>query len=1150
MAVLGEAHVIVRAITTGFEKSIKDAADRAGVQAGAAGENVSKAFNKGMNKMDASKAIAASKAWTALMRVGFLLQGAIGALVGSVATLVGGLEGIIAVTGQAATAGLVLVNVFSAMKIASMVAKSALGGVMEAVRASTGAQGGLTKSLRETREEMQQLRFDAEDAALSEKRAAITLEKARNSLARVQDLPPNSMARREALLSYQEAELAYRRAKDRNADLKDELENPEDYKKDKAGNDPFAKLTPSQREFAKYLVTIQDRMKDLKEAAASGFLPVLQTQIERILNGGLFDRLVAGYKAVGIGLGEAAKNLTDKLLSPRVQENITGFFEQIGRYLPTIGTVLGSVFSSFLTVMIALDPLTQRFLGWLEKASGKMDDFFAARTASGALQETFRRAGDSAAALGAIIRDVLGGFRARMSAAVGPGSGGEMLLKWMGEASSRFKAINKEASKQAYLKGYYKGAATNFIAMSQGLNKILDAFRGLGAEPATKELWEILGSMAPTIRDMLKDAIAVGPSLAKVVKYLLEMVEAMTDAGQATAFFETLALHLRGAATALKALMNNPVAQFLGTLLGIASAFGLMILVLDKLKLVFVGFQIRLALTSASMRKIPIETAVASASWKRLGITAEVAGAQMKKSFMGNPVMLAILVAMEIAMLAISIHAGNMEKAQKGVTAAMKNGASAAGIWKQALLAVPDGYVKDQLGDFSNLGANLNQLSLAQQNFGAAILFANARTTGLADSLGAMGKSLTELAGEDLPAAQRAFKKFGDQAKLNDTQRIVALDEMDEFTASLKEQALMMGIDLYDATGKSIDKIKLLAFANGEGEVAALRQKQAIAELSNQIIDAANSVVDFQQALKDSTKDGEVNVEAFVNKLKQQFRDAAAYQKNLGILQVTAGQATVDAIMAMGKEGPKYAAALVKRTAAELAPLREVSEQAVFQASEAMKQTYADWNPIIATAAGAVGQSAVDAFTDALSNAKNEGEVREAIDKFKTIIQGAGYTINLGVNIQRIDPKDKLWAMMGFGGGSSNVLNRTSGGPFATGYVPIGGFYIPKPSTNKNGGSIGKLAMGFASGGLVSGPGGPRSDRIPTMLSNGEFVVNAASTEKNLSLLRAINGDSNAASGVGNTITVNVHPSPGMDEQALAAVVSRQLAFEMRRGGF
>jgi len=1136
MAVLGEAHVIVRAITTGFEKSIKDAADRAGVQAGAAGDSVSKAFNKGMNKMDANKAIAASKAWTALMRVGFALQGAIGALVGSVASLIGGLEGIIAVTGQAAASGLVLVNVFASMKIASMVAKSALGGVMEAVRASTGAQGGLTKSLRETREEMQQLRFDAEDAALSEKRAAITLEKARNSLARVQDLPPNSMARREALLSYQEAELAYRRAKDRNADLKDELENPEDYKKDKAGKDPFANLTPSQKEFAKYLVTIQDRMKDLKEAAASGFLPILRTQIERILNGGLFDRLVAGYKAVGIGLGEATRNLTDKLLSPRVQENITKFFDQIARYLPTIGTVLGSVFSSFLTVMIALDPLTQRFLTWLEKASGKMDDFFAARTASGALQETFKRAGDSAAALGAIIRDMLGGFRARMSAATGPGSGGEMLLKWMGEASSRFKAINKEASKQAYLKNYYKGAATNFIAMSQGLNKILDAFRGLGAEPATKELWEILGSMAPTIRDMLKDAIAVGPSLAKVVKYFLEMVEAMTDAGQATAFFETLALHMRGVAAALKAIMNNPVAQFLGVLLGIASAFGLMILVLDKLKLVFVGFQIRLALTSASMRKIPIETAVASASWKKLGITAEVAGAQMKKSFMGNPVMLAILVAMEIAMLAISIHAGNMEKAQKGVTAAMKNGADAAGIWKQALLAVPDGYVKEQLGDFSALGANLDELSTAQTNFGAALLFANGRTTALADSMGAMGKSLAELAGEDLPAAQSAFKRFGDQAKLTDKQRIVALDEMDEYTAALKEQALMMGVDLYDATGSAIDKQKLLAFAMGEGEVAILRSQQAITEFNKGIVESGNSIIDFGAAVNATMKDGELNLAKLIDTMKKQVTDAAALQGNLLKLRARGlSDAMIDQIRALGPQAGAAAASLVKASDKELRELINVGADAAFQTGQAMTDAFTKADPLIAAASGKISQTAIDAFTTKLANSKNQRQISAAIAEFQRLLDAAGITIPVSAEIRN------------FSVSKTGVVNLAKLQPsldFSARWNP------PKPGGSKNGGLIAKPLLGFASGGLVLGPGGPRSDRIPTMLSNGEFVVNAASTEKNLSLLRAINGDSNAANGVGNTITVNVHPSPGMDEQALAAVVSRQLAFEMRRGGF
>ncbi len=47
--------------------------------------------------------------------------------------------------------------------------------------------------------------------------------------------------------------------------------------------------------------------------------------------------------------------------------------------------------------------------------------------------------------------------------------------------------------------------------------------------------------------------------------------------------------------------------------------------------------------------------------------------------------------------------------------------------------------------------------------------------------------------------------------------------------------------------------------------------------------------------------------------------------------------------------------------------------------------------------------------------------------------------------------------------------------------------------------------FGFADGGKVSGPGGPRDDRVPILASDGEFVVNAESTKKYEKLLRAIN---------------------------------------------
>lgn len=45
----------------------------------------------------------------------------------------------------------------------------------------------------------------------------------------------------------------------------------------------------------------------------------------------------------------------------------------------------------------------------------------------------------------------------------------------------------------------------------------------------------------------------------------------------------------------------------------------------------------------------------------------------------------------------------------------------------------------------------------------------------------------------------------------------------------------------------------------------------------------------------------------------------------------------------------------------------------------------------------------------------------------------------------------------------------------------------------------------LASGGKIRGPGGPREDRVPAMLSNGEFVINAKSYNDNRALVEAIN---------------------------------------------
>lgn len=60
---------------------------------------------------------------------------------------------------------------------------------------------------------------------------------------------------------------------------------------------------------------------------------------------------------------------------------------------------------------------------------------------------------------------------------------------------------------------------------------------------------------------------------------------------------------------------------------------------------------------------------------------------------------------------------------------------------------------------------------------------------------------------------------------------------------------------------------------------------------------------------------------------------------------------------------------------------------------------------------------------------------------------------------------------------------------------------------------IGPVIPGHASGGLVQGAGGPRSDSMVTRVSPKEFIVNAPATSKYLPLLAAINDEGNAGTG-------------------------------------
>jgi hypothetical protein len=309
MAVVGEAHVIVRAITNRVRPDIQRAFEGLDGIGERYGRDISDSFSRGLSSGDRDRgglfsakfrkeAEDARLGLQRLITTGYFLGPAFTALAGTIGALAGGLLTLGATAAAVGAGGLVAIaGTLTAIGQAALTAKLAFSGVSKALSAglktqkasasndkaiaaakrrladaqlklkrlqtegkpellaqlakrqldaeesladakiassrserayrdalesSNKATEQLNKTREEAKEKLQQLRFETEGAAISEKKARLEFIKARDALQRVQDLPPNSRARQEAELAFAEADLNLRKAIDRNKDLKKE----------------------------------------------------------------------------------------------------------------------------------------------------------------------------------------------------------------------------------------------------------------------------------------------------------------------------------------------------------------------------------------------------------------------------------------------------------------------------------------------------------------------------------------------------------------------------------------------------------------------------------------------------------------------------------------------------------------------------------------------------------------------------------------------------------------------------------------------------------------------------------------------------------------------------------------------------------------
>lgn len=1164
MAVVGHAYVVVHAITDSVPKEIVKAfsdstvhrrAERSGQDLG---NSIMRGITGGMGKDNNNNAFSRlSKqfndlypeadglrhAFVRLNRVGMALQSGIGALVGTIGAIAGAAGALLGPLAGLASSFVAVGSAAITAKVGISIAKYALGGIGAAVKKATETTSGYGMSIAELREQLQQLAFDQEEAGQGTERAALNLEKAYNTMLRTGDLAPNSILRRDAELAYREADLAYRRAKDRQEDLEDGL--PEEKK---AGADPYAGLTPSQKVFAKYLVSINDSFKELRESAANGFLPILQSQIERVLGSGVLKSLETQFFLLGQGAGLAVARFVDVAMANNNMANFNLVLGQMAVLLPKFGTIIGNIFDSLLSVLTATYPLTTRFVDFLERKTGSLAAFLDVKNATGDLTDFFNRSGDIAADFGAFFSGIFSGLGKIIQVNFGEGSPGDTLLQWLRQAGEGF--ANKDL---IGLDTYFDGAVDNFIAMAQTLGGAVETIVRAGSNPAVRAFFLTLDRGSFAFDKLVQNFVESGEGFGNVLRAITEVLAVLSDAGPVNAFMNTIAGALDGVASLLESL--EPLIVFLGPLFGVISALALLTIGLTNIILIMGSFTAVGAKFIGALAGVTKAQTVATIATS--GSTAALKA--NTAAFMASPIGIVVAIAAAILALAVAmnaVNAANMDKAVTKITESLATGGgSLAEASKDALMPL-ERFVTG-LYDAKQL---ISDIGKVQESPFPGLFVATMEGTAFAKSIEAVGNSLANLAVTDLTKAQAGFKRYTRELDLNSDEMIIALREMDKFEESLIDQADQLKINIRNTDG-TIDMTALLAFALGEGEIAArggaagldaLAEAQSIVaaeakrlfdanvELSKsfgiQALEASgwrDSVSDAYKTVEDKSKTALSSVEDFnaqflaqtLTNMTDSLTESTEFVALITELRVRGlSEAGLQMIRDAGPQAKQLAEALVNGTDEQFKRFGAIADQAALRLSTPFQTAYTAI--IDLWASNQLDQVTADGLLNSLNEATDPEALKPVFDKLALI----KFSIGVELNKEELDGAIRELKIK-FKGNMAGLINT-----------------VDRRDRNRT------SDEGFADGGFVSGPGGPRSDSIHAMLSNGEYVVNAKATKNNRALLERINGKKGYADGGlvtpsgGAGINITVNSSPGMNEKELAMAVSRRLAFEIRKG--
>jgi len=387
---------------------------------------------------------------------------------------------------------------------AAIAAERAERTYQNSVKATEKALQDVTEAREEAKEAIQQLRFELEGGVISEKKARLEFEKARDSLQRVQDLPPNSRARREAELAFAEADLNLRRAIDKNNDLRKSTA-----KANREGVDGNAKVVKAQEGLQKAIQSQQDAEIDAAKAVR-GYNEAVEDRVaiedQLKANSPFYEKqrrdLELADRAVEQAEKDAAKATKDynNALKEDPYSNLTPSAKDFVDYIVSLETRLTALkkilqenfFSKFTPAVKELAeiylPILERTLPIIATALGTVAEKFAKVFGDpkvvAAVTKLFEEMAPIIEALGGIVANLSGAF------AILIGTFAPFLTKWL---------VYVEKLTEGWLET---------IKVKEATGELEAAFATAAA--IMESLWTSIGNLLGTLGNLIKATFSEG----------------------------------------------------------------------------------------------------------------------------------------------------------------------------------------------------------------------------------------------------------------------------------------------------------------------------------------------------------------------------------------------------------------------------------------------------------------------------------------------------------------------------------------------------------------------------------------------------------------------------------------------------------------